>query len=145
MEPPHHFVFQLLSFLEQLDVEVVELIINPCWVFLSSPLQTEIHTSVSTLDVVNRFQRQVHPNPNPKPNSKIPGPGSQNAVRGGEHSLDIKSQAAPTTSQGQHTKVTRGTQASSMLTVAALGQNTVPQIKNICALLVSPSTMETIN
>ncbi|XP_062329733.1 mucin-2 [Osmerus eperlanus] len=65
------------------------------------PIQTEIHTSVSTLDVVNRFQRQVHPDPNPNPNSKIPGPGSQNAVRGG----DNKSQGPTTTTQGQHTKV----------------------------------------
>ncbi|XP_071216147.1 uncharacterized protein zbbx isoform X2 [Salvelinus alpinus] len=51
------------------------------------PIQTEIQTSVSTLDVVSRFQRQVQPNP--KPDSQTAGRG------GGARGPERRTQAAP--------------------------------------------------
>uniref|UniRef100_A0A4W5M0E3 B box-type domain-containing protein n=1 Tax=Hucho hucho TaxID=62062 RepID=A0A4W5M0E3_9TELE len=52
------------------------------------PIQTEIQTSVSTLDVVNRFQRQVQPNP--KPDSQTSGRG------GGARGPERRTQTTPT-------------------------------------------------
>uniref|UniRef100_A0A674DX41 Zinc finger B-box domain containing n=2 Tax=Salmo trutta TaxID=8032 RepID=A0A674DX41_SALTR len=63
------------------------------------PIQTEIQTSVSTLDVVSRFQRQVQPDP--KPDSQTAGRG------GGARGPERRTQAAPAVT---HTHDAQGSQ-----------------------------------
>uniref|UniRef100_A0A3P8XRY3 B box-type domain-containing protein n=3 Tax=Esox lucius TaxID=8010 RepID=A0A3P8XRY3_ESOLU len=49
------------------------------------PIQTEIQTSVSTLDVVSHFQRQVHRSPNP--DSHATGKGVLRGLEGGTQAI----------------------------------------------------------
>uniref|UniRef100_A0A8K9Y428 B box-type domain-containing protein n=1 Tax=Oncorhynchus mykiss TaxID=8022 RepID=A0A8K9Y428_ONCMY len=72
------------------------------------PIQTEIQTSVSTLDVVSHFQRQVQPNP--KSDSQMAGRG------GGARGPERRTQAAPAVTH------THNAQGSQVLVVNPLGE-----------------------
>ncbi|XP_052313663.1 uncharacterized protein zbbx isoform X2 [Oncorhynchus keta] len=72
------------------------------------PIQTEIQTSVSTLDVVSHFQRQVQPNP--KSDSQMAGRG------GGARGPERRTQAAPAVTH------THNAQGSQVLVVNPFGE-----------------------